>query len=82
MRLLHLDGLARMVWYVAFIAVLNIGLGYALANYLSAVRRRNSSANLLDASTSDQVLEDNEYYSDEQYDEDLEDAELEAAVAR
>jgi hypothetical protein len=82
LRLLQLDGLARMVWYVAFIAIVNIGLGYALANYLSAVGRRSSSANSLHVSTSDPGLDDDEYYSDEQYDEDLEDAELEAAIAR
>jgi hypothetical protein len=82
MRLLQLDGLARMVWYVAFIAILNIGLGYALANYLSGVCRRNSSTISLRESTSDQDLDDDEYYSDDQYDEDMEVAALEAAVAR
>jgi hypothetical protein len=70
-----------MVWYVAFIAILNVGLGYALANYLSGVRHRNSSASSLNETTPDQEPDD-EYYSDDQYDEDYEDADLEAAVAR
>jgi hypothetical protein len=29
-----------MVWYVALVAIVNLGLGYALAVYLGAGRRR------------------------------------------
>jgi hypothetical protein len=68
-----------MVWYFAVVAVVNIGLGYALATYLSTVRERNSSVYSAVKSTSDQVLDDDEYYSDEPYDEDLEGAELASA---
>jgi hypothetical protein len=68
-----------MVWYFAVVAIVNIGLGYALATYLSAVRDRNSSAYSAVKSTSDPVLDDDEYYSDEHYDEDLEAAELASA---
>jgi hypothetical protein len=71
-----------MVLYVALVAILNIGLGYALATYLNGARQRNSLTNSAVQYTSDQDLEDDAYYSDEHYDEDVEDAELEAAVAR
>jgi hypothetical protein len=68
-----------MVWYFAVVAVVNIGLGYALATYFRAVCERNSSVYSAVKSTSDQVLDDDEYYSDEHYDEDLEGAELASA---
>ena len=70
-----------MVWYFAFVAVVNIGLGYALATFLRAVRDRNSSVHFAVEATSDQVLDDDEYYSDEQYGEELEGAGL-ASSAR
>ena len=31
-----------MIWYVAVIAVLNIGVGYGLAVYMGAARQRNA----------------------------------------
>jgi hypothetical protein len=40
-----------MVWYVAFIAILNLGLGYALAVYMERSQR-------LAAATSDDLLDD------------------------
>ena len=43
-----------MVWYFAVVAVVNIGLGYALATYFRAVRNRNSSVYFAVQSTSDQ----------------------------
>jgi hypothetical protein len=70
-----------MVLYVALVAILNIGLGYALATYLNAARQRNSWASAAAQHTSDQDAED-DYYSDAHYDDDLEDAELESAVVR
>jgi hypothetical protein len=70
-----------MVLYVAMIAIVNIALGYALATYLNAARQRSSLANSVAQQTSDQDFDD-DYYSDEPYEDDLDDAELEAAVAR
>jgi hypothetical protein len=32
-----------MIWYVAVIAILNLGLGYALAVYLGAGRNRSAA---------------------------------------
>ena len=71
-----------MVWYFAVVAIVEYWVGLCPGHLLETVRERNSSVNSAVKSTSDQVLDDDEYYSDEQYDEDLEDAELEAAVAR
>ncbi len=38
-----------MVWYVAVIAVLNLGLGYALALYMERGRRAACASAMLDA---------------------------------
>jgi hypothetical protein len=53
-----------MVWYVAFIAVLNLGLGYLLAVYLGAGRPQLASY-AADAY-------DEAEYSDRELDADLE----------
>ena len=42
-------GVHRMVWYVAVVAVLNLGLGYALALYMGSGRAKQ-------APNSDEVL--------------------------
>ena len=78
---LQLGRTRRMVLYVALIAIVNIGLGYALATYVNSARQPSSLANSVAQQASDQDFED-DYYSDEPYDDDLDDAELEAAVAR
>jgi hypothetical protein len=65
-----------MVWYVACVAVVNIGVGYALATYLSACRRPKPTTSSFIERTSDEPLDDDEYYADDQYDADFDDAEL------
>ena len=70
-----------MVWYVALIAVLNIGLGYALAVYFGAGRgRKLSPAALTEASSDDEADGDgDEYYSDDDYGDGVEESEYETA---
>jgi hypothetical protein len=72
-----------MVWYVALVAILNLGLGYALAVYLRAGRRRNSWDDCVaDSASFGQFAEDDEYAFDES-DEHLIDArEFESARVR
>lgn len=38
-----------MVWYVAIVAVLNLGLGYAMAKYLGLAKSASAADELLDA---------------------------------
>jgi hypothetical protein len=67
-----------MVWYVALIAVLNLALGYALALYLNKSRAGRRSAT--NAATSDELYGDDEFESDDFYEEAADEAELEAAA--
>jgi hypothetical protein len=51
-----------MVWYVALVAIMNLGLGYALAVYLGANRRRDSwRSSVVDSGSVGQLAEDDEY---------------------
>ena len=71
-----------MVWYVALVAVLNIGLGYALAVYVAAARERNLSTDSAAESTSYEEFDDgDEYYSDEHDVAAVEETEFESAIA-
>jgi hypothetical protein len=72
-----------MVLYVAFIAILNLGLGYALAVYLGGVRGRAASNEAAADKTSySDDYESNEYESDESYDDFAEEEEeFEPAVS-
>jgi hypothetical protein len=72
-----------MILYVAFIALLNIGLGYGLAVYVAAVRARSTPLSAEHQPASDDEFDEgDDYYSDEHYDDEpLDDAEVESAVA-
>ena len=78
-----------MVLYVALIAILNLGLGYALARYVDFSRTRvkpdkaHAAADSLDEETDDSEYE-SEYESDDEYAEDesdWEEAEEEEALS-
>jgi hypothetical protein len=72
-----------MIWYVALVAILNIGLGYALAVYMGAGRVRSPLSYPVADSTTDQDQEFDDgdaYYSDDRYDS--EETEYESAVAQ
>jgi hypothetical protein len=57
-----------MVWYVALVAILNIGLGYALAIYLGAGRKGNRSQQVSDDPEQYESLsEADEYESADEY---------------
>jgi hypothetical protein len=69
-----------MVWYVAFIALLNLVVGFAMGVCMSPFRGPNRSTPVSSAAGStsyDEFDENDEYYSDEHYEESA----YEAAVA-
>ena len=78
---LPLGNLVLMVVYVAFIAILNLALGYALAVYLSGVRKRivAPSAAYQDGAYSDD-LHDEDCESDDSYEDVADENEYESAV--
>jgi hypothetical protein len=72
-----------MIWYVALVAILNICLGYSLAIYLGSDRGRSQSPYPAADSTANQAPEfddGDEYYSEDNYDAEVEDTEYESAV--
>jgi len=68
-----------MVLYVAIVAILNIGLGYALAVYLDHGRRSRASQDF----DSNEQFDDASEYSPDDYDaEAVEHSEFEVASSR
>jgi hypothetical protein len=73
-----------MIWYVALVAILNLGLGYALAVCAGAGRSGNQPVISVADSTADEEQDFNdgdEYYSDDHYDSAMEGTEYESAVS-
>ena len=59
-----------MVWYVALIAILNLGLGYALAVYLGAGGRRGKSSRPVSGSdVKDDYGDSDDHDADDFYDD-------------
>jgi hypothetical protein len=61
-----------MVWYVALVAIVNLGLGYAVAVYLGAGRNKKQARPDIEDADQDEALDDE--------DESTEPSELESAA--
>jgi hypothetical protein len=71
-----------MVLYVAFIAILNLALGYALAVYLGGVQGGAASTRAAANETSySDDCESDQYESDDSYEDFAEEEEFEPAVS-
>jgi hypothetical protein len=71
-----------MIWYVALVAVLNIGLGYAVAIYLGAGRKNGPLPKVGESKGYESYNGGEEYESDGGFAESEEENDLESVSAR